>query len=73
MLQKKCIETIYFSEILLIDPLTVLYQKIVENYPIYASVTSVYEKQSNQFKSQGLSKMWSFGLRTTNITLKDTT
>ena len=58
---------------LLITTTPVLYQKSVYVSLIYASVPSVYAKQSNQFTPEKFSKMWNIGLKTSQSTLKYTT
>ena len=56
--------------ILLMATLPVLYQKSVEDSSIYASVSSVNERQSNQVTMDILSDMWIIGLKTYQRTLK---
>ena len=56
--------------ILLMATLPVLYQISVDDSSIYASVSSVYERQSNQVTPDILSNMWIIGLKTYQRTLK---
>ena len=49
---------------LLMDTTPVLYQKSVDDITIYASVSSVYVKQSNKVTPELLSKMWRIGIKT---------
>ena len=51
----------------------VLYQKIGDYSPIYASMLFFYEKQINQVAPQQLIKMWNIGLKTIHRILKYTT
>ena len=56
----------------LISTAPVIYRNIVDFSPIYASVSSVYTKQSNKFTLERLINMWCIGIETVHHTLKAT-
>ena len=59
--------------ILLMATEPVLYRKIVDGSPIYASASSVLKKRINRVMTKRLSMMWHIGRKTSNHTIKSTT